>query len=174
MLQESLVNKWLLVPRAKITTTERLGLSIEDELTTQDLLTNAATDHTMNAKRIVLVIDDEHAFCDVVAEILSNNGYEVEKAYDVVQAQSIIQNTRPDLILVDIMMPGVDGLSFIRQLRCDPCHTETPVIVASAKSTPEDYDDAIRAGANDFLIKPFSASTLRNMIDKHMTQPQLT
>ena len=128
----------------------------------------------MNANSTVLVIDDERAFCDVVAEILSNSGYEVEKAYDVDQALSILQNIRPDLILVDIMMPGVDGLSLTRQLRCDPCHAETPIIVASAKSTPEDYDHAIQSGANDFLLKPFSASTLRNMIDTYLTQPHPT
>ncbi len=128
----------------------------------------------MNAKSIVLVIDDEHAFCDVVAEILSNSGYEVEKAYDVDQALRILQNTRPDLILVDIMMPRVDGLSFVRQLRCEPYHAEIPIVVASAKSSPEDYDAAIQSGANDFLIKPFSASTLRNMIDTHLTQVKPT
>jgi len=126
----------------------------------------------MIPKSIVIVIDDEHAFCDVVAEILSNSGYEVEKAYDVDQALMILQEIQPDLILVDIMMPGVDGLSFVRQLRCEPCYSKLPIIVASAKCSPEDHDDAIRSGANDFLIKPFSASTLRNMIDAHLSQPQ--
>ncbi len=139
-----------------------------------DLLTNDATGRSRNAKKIVLVIDDEHAFCDVVAEVLLNAGYGVEKAYDVDQALSILQKTRPDLILVDIMMPRVDGLSFIRQLRCEPCFADVPIIVASAKSSPEDHQAAIQSGANDFLLKPFSASTLRNMINTYLTLPQPT
>lgn len=112
----------------------------------------------------ILVIDDERAFCDVVAEILRADGFDVRKAYNAVQGLKLLESFHPGLILMDIMMPDLDGISLIRKLRADGAHASIPIIVTSAKFMPQDRDEALEAGANAYLTKPFSADDLRKAI----------
>jgi DNA-binding response OmpR family regulator len=115
----------------------------------------------------ILVIDDETSFCEVVAEILLNDGYQVQKAFSASQALSILESFEPTLIILDIMMPDIDGLTMVRRLRSLPRFAHLPIIVSSAKFQEEDKREALEAGANHFLTKPFSAQELRNSI--HLT-----
>ena len=115
-------------------------------------------------KQTIIVIDDEQSFCDVVAEILQSFGYEVHTAYNVEEAIPILERTMPTLIVLDIMMPGVDGLTFIRHLRTRPRYTELPIIISSAKFMESDRATALEAGANLYLSKPFSAGDLKQAI----------
>lgn len=115
----------------------------------------------------ILVIDDEKSFCEVVAEILLNDGYQVQKAFSASQALSILESFDPTLIILDIMMPDIDGLTMVRRLRSLPRFAHLPIIVSSAKFQEEDKREALEAGANHFLTKPFSAQELRNSI--HLT-----
>jgi len=115
-------------------------------------------------KRTILVIDDEEAFCDVVCEILDSLGYKTRQAYDAHQANALLQEITPDLILTDVMMPELDGLTFLRQLRSDPTWSKTPIIIVSAKATKDDREAAKEAGANGYLIKPFSTLELEELI----------
>ena len=115
-------------------------------------------------KQTIIVIDDEQSFCDVVAEILQSFGYEVHTAYNVEEAIPILERTMPTLIVLDIMMPGVDGLTFIRHLRTRPRYTELPIIISSAKFLESDRATALEAGANLYLSKPFSAGDLKQAI----------
>ncbi len=114
----------------------------------------------------ILVIDDERSFCDVVSEILDSYGYRVHQAYSAAQAEELLRSIHPDLMILDIMMPDVDGLTLIRRLRRDPAHTGTPIIVSSAKFLAEDRAAAMEAGANAYLSKPFSARDLKEAIDR--------
>jgi CheY-like chemotaxis protein len=114
--------------------------------------------------RTILVIDDEEAFCDVVCEILDSLGYKTRQAYDAHQAIALLQKITPDLILTDVMMPELDGLTFIRQLRSDPTWSEIPIIIVSAKATKDDREAATEAGADGYLIKPFSSLELEELI----------
>jgi DNA-binding response OmpR family regulator len=113
----------------------------------------------------ILVIDDEQSFCEVVAEILINDGYEVHKAFSVAQAKEILERVQPQLIILDIMMPGTDGLTLVRQLRGSARFADTPIIVSSAKYLQEDRTAALESGANAFLSKPFSSVELRKSIE---------
>lgn len=115
-------------------------------------------------KETILVIDDEQSFCEVVAEILSNDGFDVHKAFNATQAEEILEHVQPELIILDIMMPDTDGLTLIRQLRSSTRFADTPIIVSSAKYLQEDKAAAIESGADAFLSKPFSAIELRNSI----------
>jgi CheY-like chemotaxis protein len=115
----------------------------------------------------VLIVDDEPAFCFAMAEILRLNGYEVIQANSVHEALSTLENTMPDLILTDIMMPGSDGLAFIRQLRSRDVWAKIPTIAVSAKAMSQDRDAARDAGADGYLAKPFSAQELQDTIRVH-------
>jgi CheY-like chemotaxis protein len=117
------------------------------------------------SKQIIIVIDDEQSFCDVVAEILRSFDFEVHTAYNVEGAIPILEQCEPSLIILDIMMPGVDGLTFIQHLRTRPRYVELPIIISSAKYMAKDQASALDAGADLFLPKPFSAGDLRQAID---------
>lgn len=113
---------------------------------------------------VVLIVDDEKAFCTVVAEVLEWEGLVVRQAHSADQALSLLEEIAPDLILTDLMMPEVDGLSFIRRLREDPAWSETPIILVSAWSDPDTLQSALEAGANSCLTKPFSVDVLRESV----------
>ncbi|TFH32018.1 MAG: response regulator [Anaerolineales bacterium] len=113
----------------------------------------------------IIVIDDERSFCDVVAEILRSFGHEVHTAYNVEEAIPILERTNPALIILDVMMPGIDGLTFIRHLRTRPRYAELPIIISSAKFMESDRAVALDAGATLYLSKPFSAGDLKQAIE---------
>lgn len=124
----------------------------------------------------ILVIDDEQPFCEVVAEILTTFGYPVRKAFNAAQALDVLESLTPILIILDIMMPDVDGLTLVRRFRADPRLSKIPVIMSSAKYLVEDRTEAINAGASAYLTKPFSAAELRSSIVELLGErkPQLT
>jgi CheY-like chemotaxis protein len=109
----------------------------------------------------ILVVDDEPNFSTILSEILRSFGYIVQQANSVPDALELIEKESPDLILTDIMMPGVDGLTFVRILRGDPIWAAIPTIVVTAKSRPSEIETTMRSGADACLIKPFSATDLR-------------
>jgi len=114
----------------------------------------------------ILVVDDEPAFCTVVCEILRVYGYVAHPANSAKQAMELLEGITPDLILADVMMPEIDGLTLLRELRSKSGWKAIPAIVISAKCDPEDFTDAFDAGANGCLAKPFSASELREIVER--------
>jgi len=118
----------------------------------------------IQANNGILVIDDEKPFCEVVAEILTNYGYAVQKAFNATQALSLLESFDPALIILDIMMPDIDGLTLVRKLRLEKRFASLPIIVSSAKFLEEDRSAALDAGASMYLTKPFSAQELRASI----------
>lgn len=112
----------------------------------------------------VLVIDDEPAFCFAISEILRIAGYRVLQAHSVKQAMSLLESHVPDLILTDVMMPGTDGLTFLRRLRARDMYANIPMIAISAKAMKDDVAAAEHAGADAYLMKPFSAKDLQETI----------
>jgi CheY-like chemotaxis protein len=117
----------------------------------------------------ILIVDDEPAFCGVLSELLRSYGYAVRYAHSVTQAWALIEQDLPDLVLTDVMMPDVDGLSLVRRLRSDPTFSGVAAIVVSAKAQPEDIEASINAGADGCLVKPFSARELRDMVSRVLT-----
>ena len=125
---------------------------------------------TVEASRSILVVDDERGFCDVVTVILESQGYEVHKAHHANDAFGLLDETTPDLILTDMMMPEIDGVSLIKRLQETPAWADIPVVVVSAYSEPEIQENAFEAGAAGFMSKPFSASELRSTIGAYFTE----
>lgn len=122
----------------------------------------------VSARGKILVVDDDLVFCSIIKEILRRQGYLVRLAYDVPAAMEAVRNWEPDLVLTDIMMPEIDGLTLVRSLRSNPKWAGIPAIVVSARVMRDDREAAAEAGANAFIGKPFSLQLLRTTIHQHL------
>jgi two-component system response regulator VicR len=116
----------------------------------------------------VIVVDDEKEFGKVVREILESMGVHVRVAYTAKAAKLLIENEQPDLLLLDVMMPEVDGLSLLRDLRNHLDSEQLPTIVVSAKVSEEDKRAAFKAGADAFVEKPMSVDDLEAAIRRFL------
>jgi DNA-binding response OmpR family regulator len=105
----------------------------------------------------VLVVDDEPTVQDVVRRYLERDGFKVQVASDGPQAMALFGRERPDLIVLDIMLPGMDGLEVCRQVRAAGA---TPIILLSARGHETDRVVGLELGADDYVVKPFSAREL--------------
>jgi CheY-like chemotaxis protein len=120
------------------------------------------------SKPIVLIIDDEKPYAEIVKEVLEPLGVDAYIACDVMEAMLLLPQVTPSLILLDVMMPEVDGLQLLRWLRENSDHNNIPIHVVSAKAMPEDREEALRAGANGFLAKPFTMQDLKNTLYEYL------
>jgi CheY-like chemotaxis protein len=114
------------------------------------------------------VVDDEPDFCAVVRELLRRDQIDVVPAHNAEEAISLLKRETPDLIMTDVLMPGSDGLTFLRRLRSDPAWSRIPALVVSACALHETRSAAFEAGADAFLSKPFSICDLRAAIERHL------
>jgi two-component system phosphate regulon response regulator PhoB len=108
----------------------------------------------------VLVVDDEPDMVEMLGYHLREAGYGIGTAMDGVEALEIVRTERPDLILLDLMLPGMDGFEVCKALRRDPVTAAIPVIVVSARSMELDRVLALELGADDYVTKPFSPREL--------------
>lgn len=108
----------------------------------------------------VLVVDDESSICEMIRFSLHRAGMNVRTAADAREALAAISENRPDIILLDWMMPGISGLELTRRLRRDPVTAEIPIIMLTAKVTENDKVAGLEAGTDDYVIKPFSPREL--------------
>jgi PAS domain S-box-containing protein len=116
-------------------------------------------EHKGEARPRVLVVDDNSDMRSYVARLLADD-YEIRTAGDGAQALDLAREWNPSLILSDVMMPNLDGFGLIRAIRSEPALAATPIILLSARAGEEATLDGVRAGANDYLVKPFSAREL--------------
>jgi putative two-component system response regulator len=107
----------------------------------------------------VLVVDDEPASRELLGRFLQRDGYHVESAADGESALAAVSERRPDLVLLDVMMPGLDGFDVCRRIKDDPATRLTPVVMLTASEASARLA-AIVAGADDFLSKPFDSQEL--------------
>jgi CheY-like chemotaxis protein len=117
-----------------------------------------------NGKLRVLVVDDEVAFGNVMREVLDSFGLDVRVAVGASDALEQMRRQAPDLLMVDVMMPEVDGLSLIRMVQKEPSWLSIPILVVSARASQADQHEALFAGADAFLAKPFTADELRKAL----------
>lgn len=108
----------------------------------------------------ILVVDDHVAMTDMVGALLSAEGYDVGVAHDGLTAVAKAVAEQPDVILCDVMMPGIDGFEVCKRLRSDPRSRYTCIILLTAKASSADKVAGLRAGADDFLTKPFDPDEL--------------
>ena len=110
----------------------------------------------MAGKR-VLVVDDDENTVELVRLYLNRDGYRVLTAYDGIEALRIARERHPDLIVLDLMLPGIDGLEVCRTLRAE---SDVPIIMLTARTTDEDKLTGLDLGADDYMTKPFSPREL--------------
>ena len=101
----------------------------------------------------ILIVEDEKNLCDMIGKSLHSAGYEVDLCYDGEDALEMIYAEKYDLIVLDLNLPGVDGMEILRELRKE--NEETKVLILSARSQIADKVDGLDAGANDYMEKPF-------------------
>ena len=111
-------------------------------------------------KKKIIVVEDEPDLVDVVTYNLQREGYLVLAAQRGDEGLNLIRSERPDLVLLDLMLPGMDGLSICRQMKSDSSLSEIPIIIASAKGEESDVVIGLEMGADDYLAKPFSPREL--------------
>ena len=109
----------------------------------------------------ILVIDDEVRIRDLLVELLTPEGYNILTATDGKEAMDMILKSKPDLILVDLCMPRLDGTTFCKALRLDPEARTIPIIVVTALNSRARLEEAMAAGADDFVGKPFDIMELK-------------
>jgi CheY-like chemotaxis protein len=108
----------------------------------------------------VLLVDDEDQLRKVMKDLLERDGYDVEEASDGVQALDQVDRHAPDIIVLDLNLPGLDGFGVLTHLRSRPATSEIPVVVLTAHGDEESEVRVFELGADDFLSKPFRARTL--------------
>jgi len=116
-------------------------------------------------KRKVLLVDDEDSLRRVMKDLLEREGYIVSEARDGVQALDQVDRTGPDVIVLDLNLPGLDGYGVLSHLRSRPATAEIPVVVLTAKGDEDNEVRVFELGADDFLTKPFRARALSARLD---------
>jgi two-component system OmpR family response regulator len=119
---------------------------------------SAATVTSTGTKRRVLVVDDEDNVTHLVSSALRFDGFETVTADNGPDALSRVAESNPDLVVLDVMMPGMDGLGVLQNLRAAGSHV--PVIFLTARDTASDRIVGLRSGADDYVVKPFSVEEL--------------
>mgnify|MGYP001197203477 FL=1 len=120
--------------------------------------------------KAVMIVDDDADVLEYLAFLLKRHGLAVLKAQDAESALHLVQSLKPDLFLLDVWMPGVNGFELCRQLRANPHTAHTPVIVFSALSTARAQREALAAGADLFLSKSELPTTLIQAIQTLLGQ----
>lgn len=116
----------------------------------------------MNERRTIAIVDDDIHIGNMVEEVLKNEGYNVLRAYSGTEALLLLSNNRPDLILLDLMMPGLSGEEVLPEI------SGIPVIVVSAKVGIDDKVNLLSGGAVDYITKPFDVKELLARIQVHL------
>ncbi|MGD9603531.1 MAG: phosphate regulon transcriptional regulator PhoB [Gammaproteobacteria bacterium] len=108
----------------------------------------------------ILIVDDEQAIRQMLGFALSGDGYRCSEAATVSEAQEFLTRERPDLILLDWMLPGISGVDFARRLKRDTRSANLPIIMLTAKGEEADKVKGLDSGADDYITKPFSTREL--------------
>ena len=114
--------------------------------------------------KLILVVDDDADIGNMEEEVLRRAGYDVERAYSGTEAKLVLENSRPDLILLDLMLPGLRGEELI------PLIKDIPIIVVSAKAGIDDKVSALTSGAADYMTKPFDTKELLARISARLRE----
>ncbi|HEY9671756.1 MAG TPA: PAS domain S-box protein, partial [Waterburya sp.] len=128
--------------------------------------------HLITSSPRILLVDDNADMRDYVRRLLSRE-YEVEAVSDGLAALDAVQRYLPDLVLTDVMMPGMNGLELLRSLRNDPATQNIPIILLSARAGEKSRIEGLEAGADDYLIKPFCARELLARVRTNLELVQL-
>ena len=112
------------------------------------------------AKSTILIVEDDLALREMLRFLLERNGYRTMQAGDAMEAEKCIKKRIPDLILLDWMLPGMDGTEYAQKLKSHPMTLDTCIIMVTAKGEEENKIEGLDSGADDYITKPFSTNEL--------------
>ena len=118
----------------------------------------------------ILIVDDNAINLKLVAYLMKANGYTVVTALDAESAIETIRSNHPDVILMDIQLPGIDGLELTRRLKADPKTRDIVIVAVTAYAMKGDQAKALAAGCDDYITKPIDTRTLPETIAKHLAK----
>ena len=116
----------------------------------------------------ILVVDDEPTIVRLMEFILARQGHEMIVAVNGEEALEKIKSQQPDLVLLDIMMPRIDGYEVAQRLRADPATASLPIIMLSAKAQDEDIRKGVEVGVDEYVTKPFTPDHLVQVVAKYL------
>jgi len=125
-----------------------------------DTSSDKSSDSTIRGSRTILVIEDEEMNLKLVTLMLKGEGFRIISASSAEAGLKLLRQERPDLILMDIRLGGMDGLEATRRVKADPAYASIPVVGVSAYAMEEDREHALLAGCSDYLSKPFTRKQL--------------
>jgi CheY-like chemotaxis protein len=120
----------------------------------------------------ILIVDDNPTNLKLVAFLVKAQGYDVDTASDAAGALAAIAAHRPTVILMDLQLPGIDGLELTRQLKADPATRAIPVVALTAYAMKGDQEKALAAGCDDYVTKPIDTRTLPGLIAQHVARAE--
>ena len=112
----------------------------------------------------ILAVDDDPEVLETLGRVLARDNFETRLANSAAEALTVLDERRPDLVILDIIMPGIDGITLCRRLRSDVRYTTLPVLFLTAKGSTEDVVEGLDAGGDDYIVKPFELAELRARI----------
>jgi CheY-like chemotaxis protein len=121
----------------------------------------------------ILIVDDNATNLKLVAYLMKANGYEVDTALAAESALEALRLNRPDVILMDIQLPGIDGLELTRRLKADPETSDIVIIAVTAYAMKGDQDKALAAGCDDYITKPIDTRALPDTIARHLAKREV-
>ena len=122
----------------------------------------------------ILVVDDEPTIVRLMEFILARQGHEMIVAVNGEEALQKIKAHQPDLVLLDIMMPRIDGYEVAQKLRADPQTADLPIIMLSAKAQDEDIRRGVEVGVDEYITKPFTPDHLVQVVSQHLSRIEKT
>lgn len=120
----------------------------------------------------ILIVDDNPANLELLLVILARDGYEMRTATDATEALSLLSSLRPTLILLDLQLPGMDGLSLTRILKSRPDTAAIPIVAVTAFAMKGDEEKARAAGCDAYLTKPIDKRILRDLVASYVREPR--
>jgi CheY-like chemotaxis protein len=126
----------------------------------------------MGGERI-LIVDDNATNLKLVAYLMKAHGYDVDSALDAEGALEAIGRRRPEVILMDIQLPGIDGLELTRRLKADPSTRDIIIIAVTAYAMKGDQDKALAVGCDDYITKPIDTRALPDTIARHLAKREV-
>lgn len=120
----------------------------------------------MNMEKHVVIIEDEREAGELFAEMMRVSGYKVSLATNSQEGLALLRQTRPDVVVLDIMMPGLSGLDVLKEMRATEHLKDVPVVIVSAKGTPADVRNGLAAGAQAYMTKPVGFQELKATVAK--------
>lgn len=157
-------------PEKEVTVIEQENTQVTEAPVSPDSLMeksviNIEEQYFERSKSTIFVIDDDPEMCWFISEIL-NKQYNVISIQEPKSVAKVLETMQPQLIISDIMMPELDGISLMKQIKADRRTAHIPFILLSAKNTPEEQTEGIAAGAEAYVVKPFNVEYLQSMVER--------